>query len=57
MHGETSYLFLFFKIFQIVERIFKIVGTLFQVQSIGVIYLPKLGIFDQFFLTWSLPKI
>ena len=37
MHGETS--FLFFKIFRIVERIFKIAGAFFQVQPISVMYL------------------
>ena len=31
--------FSFFKIFRIVERIFKIAGTLFQVQPISVMYL------------------
>ena len=39
MHEEASYLFLFFKIFQVVERIFKIAGIFFQVQPISLIYL------------------
>ena len=43
MYGETSYLFLFFKIFQNVEQKFKIVMSMF-------IYLQKSGSFDQFFL-------
>ena len=42
MYGETSYLFLFFKIFQNVEQKFKIVSMF--------IYLQKSGSFDQFFL-------
>ena len=42
MYGETSYLFLFFKIFQNVEQTFKIVSMF--------IYLQKSGSFDQFFL-------
>ena len=41
MYGETSYLFLFFKIFQNVEQKFKIVSMF--------IYLQKSGSFDQFF--------
>lgn len=44
MYGETSYLFLFFKIFQNVEQKFKIM-KFFQ-----FIYLQKSGSFDQFFL-------
>ena len=39
MHEEASYLFSLFKMFQIVERIFKIAGAFFQVQPISVIYL------------------
>ena len=42
MYGETSYLFLFFKIFQNVEQKFKVVSMF--------IYLQKSGSFDQFFL-------
>lgn len=57
MHGETSYIFLFFKIFQDVERTFKLAGTPFQVQPTGITYQQKSGLFDQFFLTWSLSRI
>ena len=42
MYGETSYLFLFFKIFQNVEQKFKIVSMFISLQ--------KSGSFDQFFL-------
>ena len=47
----------FFKIFTIVERIFKTAVTPFQVQPVSVMYLQNFKIIDQFFLAWSSSRI